>query len=185
KYSSVESLNRAWTSRERRFTYATFDDVLTDKPEPRSWDDPLWEDFLAFERRMVSEYIDYTYALVKELDPNHLVISNRINLNPMPELYRTIDLWSKYDIVCMNIYPDNNMIGFNAGEMEIMRKLYEGTGRPVMIGEWSVPSFDSGLYGFEKDSLGRPLDWSWPQVLRTERERAEAYEICLKQLVSL
>jgi hypothetical protein len=85
----------------------------------------------------------------------------------------------------MNIYPDNNMIGFNQGELEIMRKLYEGTGRPIMIGEWSIPSFDSGLYEFGKDSLGRPLDWSWPQVLRTESERAEAYEICLKQLASL
>lgn len=185
KFGDIESLNRAWSSPSRLFDYTSFDSILTEKPEPRDWDDPLWEDFLAFERRMMAEYINYTYALVKELDPNHLVISNRINLDPMPELHRTIDLWSRYDIVCMNIYPDNNMIGFNPGELEIMHKLYEGTGRPLMIGEWSLPSFDSGLYGFGKDSLNRPADWSWPQVLRNEKERAEAYQVCLKQLASL
>ena len=134
---------------------------------------------------MLGEYINYTYDLVKELDPNHLIISNRINLDPMPEVYRTIDLWGKYDIVSMNIYPDNNKIGFNPGEIEIMKKLHKGTGKPVMIGEWSVPSIDSGLYEFGVDSLNRPLDWSWPQVLRTQKERGEAYEMCIKQLASL
>ena len=133
----------------------------------------------------MKEYIDFTYNLVKELDPNHLVISNRLNLGPMPDLYRTLDLWGKYDIVCMNIYPDNNIMGFNQGEIDIMKTLYNGTGRPVMIGEWSVPAIDSKLYEFGVDSLGRPLDWSWPQVLRNQKERGEAYEICVKQLASL
>src|SRR5690606_31834577 len=117
-----------------------------DKPEPLNPEDPKWPDFAAFERKMIGEYINYTYNLVKEVDPNHLVISNRINLDPMPDLYRTIDLWGRYDIVCVNIYPDNNMMGFNSGEIEILKKVHQGTGRPVMIGEWSVPSIDSGLY---------------------------------------
>lgn len=185
KYKSIKALNTAWSSPFRVFEYVSFDDVIADKPEPRNWDDPLWVDFAAFERRMLSEYINYTCDLVRELDPNHLVISNRINLNPMPELHRTIDLWGKYDIVCMNIYPDNNTIGFNSGELAIMKRLHEGTGRPVLIGEWSVPAVDSGLYGFGKDSLDRPLDWSWPQVVRTQKERGEVYEICMKQLASL
>jgi hypothetical protein len=103
----------------------------------------------------------------------------------MPHLYRTIDLWEKYDVVCMNIYPDNNLIGFNPGELEIMKKLYEGTKKPVIIGEWSVPAIDSKLYEFGKDSLNRSLDWSWPQVMRTQKERGEVYDICMKQLASL
>lgn len=185
KYKIIDSLNIAWSSPFGTYHYTSFTDILDDKPEPKEWDDPVWIDFAAFERHMIKEYIDFTYDLVKELDPNHLVMSNRINLDPMPEAYRTMDLWGKYDIVCMNIYPDNNKIGFNRGEIEIMKKLFERTGRPVMIGEWSVPAIDSGLYGFEVDSLGRPLDWSWPQVLRTQKERGEAYEVCIKQLASL
>ena len=185
KYKSIDTLNRVWTSPHKKYRYTSFDDILTDKPEPKEWNDPLWVDFTVFERFMIREYIDFTYNLVKELDPNHLVISNRLNLGPMPDIYRTIDLWGKYDIVCMNIYPDNNKIGFNPGELEIMKRLYEGTGRPVIIGEWSVPAIDSKLYEFGEDSLNRPLDWSWPQVLRTQKERGEAYEICIKQLASL
>lgn len=185
KYKTIAALNEAWSSSFRVFEFETFEDVLINKPEPVNWDDPLWVDFAAFERHMVGEYISYTCSLVRELDPNHLVISNRINLNPMPELHRTIDLWGQYDIVCMNIYPDNNTIGFNSGEIAIMKRLHERTGRPVLIGEWSVPSVDSGLYGFGKDPLGRALDWSWPQVVRTQKERGEIYEMCMKQLASL
>jgi hypothetical protein len=85
----------------------------------------------------------------------------------------------------MNIYPDNNMIGFNPGEIEIMKKLHSGTKRPVIIGEWSVPAIDSKLYEFGIDSLNRPLDWSWPQVTRTQKERGESYSMCVKQMASL
>lgn len=185
KYLTAEALNRAWSSDTRTFNYAAFEDILADKPEPMGWNDPAWTDFAAFERRMMKEYIDFTYDLVKELDPNHLVISNRINLGPMPDIYRTADLWGKYDIICMNIYPDNNKIGFNPGELEVMRKLHEGTGRPVIIGEWSVPAIDSKLYEFGIDPFNRPLDWSYPQVLRTQQERGEAYDACIRQLASL
>ncbi|HLP71949.1 MAG TPA: beta-galactosidase [Bacteroidales bacterium] len=185
EYGTVENLNKAWSSRFATYNYVKFDSIIADKPEPKDWDDPSWPDFMAFERRMMGEYIDFTYNLVKGLDPDHIVISNRLHLGAMPHLYRTIDLWGKYDLICMNIYPDNNMIGFNPGELEIMKKLHEGTKRPVIIGEWSVPAIDSKLYQFGRDSLGRPLDWSWPQVTRTQKERGESYRMCVKQLASL
>ena len=185
KYKIIDKLNQAWTSSFGEYNFKSFKDILVAKPEPKDWDDPLWIDFTAFERRMLGEYINYTYDLIKELDPDHLVISNRINLGPMPNIYRTVDLWGKYDIVCMNIYPNNIKIGFEPGELEIMRKLHEGTGKPIIIGEWSIPAIDSKLYEFGVDSIGRPLDWSWPQVLRTQKERGEAYDIIIKQLTSL
>ena len=185
KYGTIGELNRAWSSRFGTYRYSSFMEILEDKPEPAEWDDPLWTDFAVFERIMVKEYIDYTYDLVRELDPDHLIISNRFNLSAMDEIYRTVDLWGRYDIVCMNIYPDNNRIGFKPGELEIMKNFYEGTGRPVIIGEWSIPAIDSELYEFGEDPHGRALDWSWPQVLRTQEERGEAYEMCIKQLASL
>jgi hypothetical protein len=185
KYRNIDQLNQQWTSSFGQYNYASFDEILTDKPEPKDWDDPLYEDFTDFERVMVKEYIDFTYDLVKELDPNHLVISNRINLGPMGDLYRTLDMWGKYDLVCMNIYPQNLLFGFAPGELEIMRRLHEGTGKPVIIGEWSVPAISQELYGFGVDPYDRPMDWSWPQVVRNQKERGEVYQACMMQLASM
>ena len=56
--------------------------------------------------------------------------------------------------------------------------------KPIIIGEWSVPAMDSKLYGFGEDPYDRPLDWSWPQVMRSQSERAEVYRTCMLQLAS-
>ena len=166
KYVDIDALNKAWSSSFANYNYSSFDDVLSYKPSPAEWDDPLYPDFVAFERIMMEEYINYTYNIVKELDPDHLIISNRLNLDPMGSLYRTIDLWSKYDIVCVNIYPENLFLGFSKGELEIFDWIHEKTGKPIIIGEWSIPAMDSGLYDFGEDPYGRRMDWSWPQVVK-------------------
>lgn len=107
-----------------------------------------------------------------------------MNLGPMMSLYRTIDLWSRYDMICVNIYPQNLYIGFSKGEMEILDWVHEKTGKPLIIGEWSVPAMDSELYDFGKDPYDRPLDWSWPQVMKSQAERGEVYRTCMMQLAS-
>ena len=184
KYKHIDDLNRAWISDFNPYRYASFDEILLKKPAPVEWEDPLYPDFIAFERKMIKEYIEYTCNMVKELDPDHLIISNRLNLDPMMSLYRSIDLWSAYDIVCVNIYPENLFFGFNKGELQILDWIHEKTGRPVIIGEWSIPAFDSGLYDFGEDPFDRRLDWSWPQVVMTQHERAKAYRTCMMQLAS-
>jgi hypothetical protein len=184
RYGTIDELNKTWSSEFQQFNYDSFDGILLNKPSPVEWDDPLYEDFIAFERIMIREYIDFTYGMVKELDPDHLIISNRLNLDPMMSLYRTIDLWSKYDIVCVNMYPENLFLGFSKGELELLDWIHEKTGRPVMIGEWSIPAMDSGLYGLGEDPLSRRLDWSWPQVLKDQHERGKAYRTCMIQLAS-
>lgn len=185
KYGTIERLNKAWSSGHGAHPFNSFAEILEVKPEPANWDDPLFADFVAFERKMVAEYINYTYDLVKKLDPDHLVISNRINLTPMQDIHRTIDLWGKYDLVAMNMYQQNLRIGYSEGEFAVMEDLHRGTGKPVIIGEWGVPAIDSGLYDLYKDPHDRPLDWSWPQVVRTQKERAEVYNACMRQLASL
>jgi hypothetical protein len=184
RYPDIKDLNETWSSPFGTYHYGSFQDILDDKPEPADWDDPLYMDFTAFERILMQEYINYTYDLVRELDPNHLLISNRLNLGPMMCLHRTIDLWSRYDVICVNIYPQNLYIGFSKGELELLDWVHEKTGRPVIIGEWSVPSMDSGLYDFGRDPYQRPLDWSWPQVVRNQRIRGEVYRSCMMQLAS-
>ncbi|MBR9997869.1 MAG: beta-galactosidase [Cyclobacteriaceae bacterium] len=184
KYEKISSLNDTWSSDFNHYDFPSFEAILLNKPSPVEWDDPLYPDFIAFERIMIREYIDYTYQMVKELDPDHLIISNRLNLDPMMSLYRTIDLWSKYDVVCVNIYPENLFMGFSKGELKILEWIHEKTGRPVIIGEWSIPAMDSGLYGLGADPLNRRLDWSWPQVVKDQQERAKIYRTCMMQLAS-
>jgi hypothetical protein len=184
KYQDISRLNESWTSPFGTYNYVSFRDILSEKPEPVEWDDPLYEDFTAFERIMMKEYINYTFGMVKELDPDHLLISNRLNLDPMMCLYRTIDLWSRYDVICVNIYPENLYMGFDKGELEILEWVHRETGKPIIIGEWSVPALDSKLYGFGKDPYDRSLDWSWPQVMRNQSERAEVYRTCMLQFAS-
>lgn len=184
KYGEIGKLNETWSSRFNSYSFSSFEDILSNKPSPVEWDDPLYPDFIAFERIMLKEYIDYTYNMVRDMDPDHLIISNRLNLDPMMSLHRTIDLWSKYDVVCVNIYPENLFSGFSKGELQILDWIHEKTGRPVLIGEWSIPAMDSGLYDLGKDSLDRPLDWSWPQVVRNQKERGKSYRTCMMQLAS-
>ena len=43
---------------------------------------------------------------------------------------------------------------------------------------------DSELYDFGEDPFDRPLDWSWPQVMRNQSERGEVYRTCMMQLAS-
>ena len=184
KYKDINLLNKAWSSDFNQYHYTTFEEILLNKPSPVEWNDPLYPDFIAFERIMIKEYIDYTYKIVKELDPDHLIISNRLNLDPMMSLYRSIDLWSVYDIICINMYPENLFFGFNKGEQEILDWVHNETGKPIIIGEWSIPAMDSKLYDFGKDPFDRRLDWSWPQVVRDQKERAQIYRTCMMQLAS-
>ncbi len=185
KYNNnINTLNEAWTSRFGSYNYTSFNDILSDKPEPAEWDDPLFIDFTAFERIMIQEYIDYTYNMVKNLDPRHLIISNRFDLGNMMCLYRTIDLWSRYDVIAVNIYPENLYIGFDRGELEILDWIHKQTGRPVIIGEWSVPAVDSKLYEFGPDPYNRPMHGSWSQAMMTQDERSEVYRTCMLQLAS-
>jgi hypothetical protein len=52
-------------------------------------------------------------------------------------------------------------------ERDIYRLAHEKTGLPVIVGEWSVPAADSGLYG-KPDKL----DWSFNELLPTQAQRA-------------
>jgi hypothetical protein len=67
----------------------------------------------------------------------------------------------------VNIYPANLSPGLNPAERQIFRFVHEKTGRPLLIGEWSVPALDSGLY-----NNPNKLDWSYKETVDTQRERA-------------
>jgi hypothetical protein len=82
---------------------------------------------------------------------------------------RLMDLYKAYDGISVNLYPANRSEGLSGNEQAFLRLLHDLTGKPVLIGEWSVPAMDSGLY----DRVQSPgLDWSWNEVVSDQSRRA-------------
>ena len=163
KHSSIHALNALWGT-----DYETFAALAADKPEPQTRSGPVFTDFVAFERVLVKQYNDTVIAAVREVDREHLVCSNRHMLGALPDWLRTIDLAAAYDIVAVNVYPSNRVPGPDPQGLELLKLIHQRTGRPLVIGEWSIPALDSGLYEKKK----APLDWSWRQVVPTQSIRA-------------
>lgn len=163
RHPTIDALNERWGT-----GYESFDALAADKPEPQKRSGPVFEDFLAFERVLVKQYNDTVIAAVREVDHEHLVCSNRHMLSALPDWLRTIDLAAAYDVVAVNMYPSNRSPGADRQGIELLRMVHERTGRPLIIGEWSIPALDSGLY--ERKKAG--LDWSWKQVVPTQTMRA-------------
>src|SRR5205823_3560529 len=99
--------------------------------------------------------------------PGRLVFSNRFMLEGIWDTIDLIDLFGQYDAVAVNCYPDNLEPGISVAEREALTLIHEKTGKPILIGEWSVPAIDSGLY-----DPAKPLDWSWAEVVDTQEQRA-------------
>jgi hypothetical protein len=103
-----------------------------------------------------------------QADPHHLIASNRHNLGGVDHWLPHVDLCASYDLVAVNFYPDNQSPGVGANGLAVLREVGRRSGRPVIIGEWSVPAMDSGLYEQRK----AVLDWSFPQAVPTQAIRA-------------
>jgi hypothetical protein len=164
KYGTVGALNERWGT-----SFADFDEVRRAKPTPPVARGPVYEDLAAFERVLVKRFVDVTLEAIRSQDPGRLVISNRYMMSGIGDWMRTIALAGAYDIVAVNIYPANNGPGLDDNELQMLRLVHERTGRPLIIGEWSVPSLEGGLYD---GTGGAPLDWSFPQVVPTQAARA-------------
>jgi hypothetical protein len=158
RYTDHEGLNEAWGT-----DFVSFQDVIDRRPAPQSREGAMYEDFYAFSREIVKKYVEVTLGIVRSEDPGRLVFSPRFMFGDFDYL----DLYSSFDAIAVNRYPDNNTPGLDERTVELLRTVHRQTGRPIIIGEWSVPALDSGLY----DDPDR-LDWSWPQTVETQTDRA-------------
>lgn len=163
KYESVAALNERWGTE-----FESWEALREARPEPPLAGGPMFDDLVEFERVLVKRFIDISIASVRAHDKNHLIASNRYNMGGLAEWMRTIDLCSAYDIVACNLYPQNQEAGVGRAGLQVLREVARRTGRPVLIGEWSVPAMDSGLYEERKHAL----DWSFPQTVPTQEVRA-------------
>jgi len=158
RYTNLDALNEAWGT-----DFSSFKDVMDRRPVPQIGDRAMYDDFHAFSREIVKKYVDVTLNIIRSEDPGRLVFSPRFMFND----FGYLDLYSRFDAVAINCYPGNNEPRIDEWTIDRLRAAHELTGRPIIIGEWSVPSLDSGLYN-DPDNL----DWSWPQTVETQTDRA-------------
>ncbi len=164
RHGTIEALNQAWKT-----AYASFDALIAARPDPLLPARAMAEDFRLFAREIVSRYIDTTIRVIRSVDPGRLVFSNRFMSSGMSGNAAVIDLYSRYDGIAVNLYPQNQQPGLGDNERAFLRFFHESTGKPVLVTEWSVPALDSGLY----DGPPKNLDWSWNTVIGTQADRGK------------
>lgn len=158
RYGDIAALNRAWGT-----DLASFDAILAEKPEPGKSAEAMSDDFRAFAREIVKKYVGITVGAIRAEDPGALVFSNRFMFGDFDYL----DLYAPCDAIAINRYPENDEPGLSEETVERLRAAHELTGKPIIIGEWSVPALDSGLYNNPEH-----LDWSFPETVPTQTDRA-------------
>lgn len=163
RHPDIAGLNLRWAA-----NFSSYEDLAAERPEPLLDSGPMHEDFLAFERILFQRYVEVTLRVTRQADPDHLIASNRYNLAGLDHWLPHMDLCAGYDLVAVNLYPDNQSPGVGACGLAVLREVARRSGRPVLIGEWSVPAIDSGLYQQRKAKL----DWSFPQAVPTQAMRA-------------
>ncbi len=156
--SDIEQLNQAWET-----DFGSFQAIVDRKPNPPDRDCTMTDDLRLFSREIVKKYTDVTLDIIREEDPGHLVFSPRLMFGDS----EYVELYSRYDAIAVNCYPSNNEPGLSAEAKEMLRDIHRRSNRPIIIGEWSVPAVDSGLYDDPHN-----LDWSWPQTVPTQTDRA-------------
>jgi hypothetical protein len=182
----IADLNRAWS---RGLHFASFEDIARVRPDPRTAEvagmrsarrdgrDPMHQDFVEFERHVIREYVEFTYHAVKAADPNHLVFSHRFSCFSAGPLGRwswgPAELFGRYDAVALNLYPQHGPF-LTEDELDSVQGLHERTGRPLVVTEWNLSSYDSGH-----------RKWGWAFVVRTQAERGAGYRNVMSQLVRL
>ena len=162
RYGDIAALNKAWGA-----VFTSFDDLAARRPEPALCAGPMHEDFRAFSRELLRRYHEILLRTIREEDPGRLAFTNRFMLGDVGSLTENLDLCRGYDAIAVNLYPANNSFGLAEHELAVLRLVHEKSGKPLLLGEWSVPARDSGLY-----NNPQKLDWSWPQTVATQRDRA-------------
>lgn len=162
KYGQIGKLNSAWAA-----SFESFDELARKKPDPVVRKGAMYEDFRLFSREIIRRFNETVLRIIHEEDPGRLVFSNRFMLGEQRDVLDNLDLYRGFDAIAVNIYPLNINAGLDDSERQTLQLIHERSGKPIVIGEWSVPALDSGLYDNPKR-----LDWSYPQTVENQTQRA-------------
>ena len=109
-----------------------------------------------FLRVLAERYFSVATGAVRRHDPNHLILGVRFAGVPPREV---LEAAAKYvDVITLNIYTWRP----HEPPVEALRSVYQVTGKPVMVTEFSYKAMDSGLPNTK--GAGEPV--------QTQRERA-------------
>jgi len=165
-YESIDQLNESWSSNFHRYRYSSFDEIYrTDKPYIRSHDDPVKEDLYAFERVIYKIYVDTIVDNIRRVETEFMesngsgyhrpIFSNRFHLKSpaaMQSLERNMDIFRRYDVIAVNLYPTYNQTGTYL-PYELMKIIkttfHDSTGLPLYVAEFGVASEDADNYDTE------------------------------------
>jgi hypothetical protein len=162
RYGMIGKLNAAWGS-----SFSSFDDLEAKKPVSALREGRMYGDCREFAREIVKKYVDIAVRTVREADPGALVFSNRFMLGGVTDTLDYLEQYAGCDGITVNIYPSNRAPGIDPDQRAILDRFHQLSGKPVLIGEWSVPALDSRLY-----ENPDKLDFSFPDTVETQVQRA-------------
>ena len=160
-----------------------FDDILelTALPHDTATRRALKLEFLRF---TADRYFSITSKVIREADPNHLVLGARFagTWGAHPEVWKVS---GKYcDIVTFNFYPmvdlDEGRVYTDFGKKgelttDHFTTYYDYVKRPMLVTEWSFPALDAGL----------PSVHGAGQRFFTQAERTTATKLFARTMLSL
>ena len=177
--NNIETFNKTWET-----SIAKFDDILELEKLPNSTDEQkaIKTDFL----RLIAElYFGNVHEALRKADPNHMLLGCRFAGidGSHPVVWETAGKYS--DVLTWNYYGSVDLDAeaaytprIDAKRLPLMvdfKRVYEWTGRPCLITEWSFPALDSGL----------PCTNGAGQRFKTQAERAKATEIFARTMLSM
>jgi hypothetical protein len=92
-----------------------------------------------FPYECVRKYLEIVTTSVRKYDPNHLILGVRFAGDPGPQW---VKLSSLFDVFSINVYSDTF-----APDQKKIQGYSEGSGRPVLIGEFTAATPGRGLEG--------------------------------------
>ncbi len=160
--SDIAALNAAWGK-----SYSSFDDILTDKPDPELHQGTIYDDFESFESVILQQYFSVIYNNTRAIFTTENICSPAFATGSAYMWIKHGALLSDFDCVIVNIYPNwYAEQGAGASSIELLDNIYAATQKPIVIQEYSFPAMDSGLYDTP------PFDFSWSQVVDTQQNRS-------------
>ena len=175
----VAEFNKLWET-----SIKDFDDILKLESLPNKTDEQktIKTDFL----RLIAElYFGTVHDELRKVDPNHLLLGCRFAGidGSHPVVWEVAGKYS--DVLTWNYYGSVDLDAeaaftprIDAKRLPLMddfKRVYEWTGRPCLITEWSFPALDSGL----------PCTYGAGQRFKTQAERAKATEIFARTMLSM
>ncbi|HDH97021.1 MAG TPA: hypothetical protein ENF73_04775, partial [Proteobacteria bacterium] len=146
----VDAFNRAWG-----MSIESFDDLLAmTEISPLPSTGAQWVDRAAFTKHVAEHFFRYCHDAIRAADPNHLILGSRFVSWATPK--EVVVAAAPYtDVVSVNHYlPWPIYVGVLrlleeffgwVDPTDMLVEFHELTGKPILISEFSVRAFDSGL----------------------------------------